>query len=827
MEGGRPSRRGTRETQQTGSKRRISLGPGGNNPRKRVADFDSSTDGESETNSSPSASDDELTPVTPARRPASRSHGSSVRKETSVAAVMAAVTPVPNRIAQLRRKSGMGDTSPSAFMSPLGRPTTVPVGVSPGTPGLRNFSMEEMQKSFDEYLKIVANNRINASNTWNLALIDYFQDMRVLREGESVNFQKASFTLDGCVKVYSSRVDAVDTEVRRLLNGLSDKSGGSFDSNPAEKKKRATKHTETIAKDPSSINVKEFELDFTVDPLFNKMRADFDEGGARGLLLNHLCIAPEGQIIFDTTDFFADMESTVEGLDEKLGIGYELPPNSGKKLADISKLKELFGKDLSDIWNRQLCPTFSTFTFGNDASAFNLDSLAFLDNEPPSLTRNDDDNDFGRFDDNPFDTGNPAFDDGDDDDDDDGFDIQLDAHDLAAETGPPDMGTIMNSMKDVEDEPGGPGGDDIDQDAEINFQYFDETMVRNWAGLEHFRPKRVREAPKEAETGATVTKVKRARKSKKEIPEIDFLSDKPFDLKALFVTSKSIDMPKTKGPIKPILLPEDHHYSIHSFLRLFTNPNRKLTLRKKNGRKIRVDNEITANALSDLHDEPVVSAAEQLLDDEDQPVNELGAENYYFNDDGSDDDGDDGGLPAFDADPAEEHPHRGDGEPLVDIEELPADAPLPLDFGSQLVQEPRRIRVSTIRFARQAKRVDVKKLKDNMWDIIEETGVVESIKGKEPAREQSEVLKFSDVKKSLAPKYHPKILKDISTPFCFICLLHLANEKGLTIVNEEKETANYAGLTNGWDTGGGDGVRWTGRELIVRRDSSDETMEED
>lgn len=55
-----------------------------------------------------------------------------------------------------------------------------------------------------------------------MALIDYFADMSLLREGDSINFQKASHTLDGCVKVYSSRIDSVDQETRQLLLGLAD-----------------------------------------------------------------------------------------------------------------------------------------------------------------------------------------------------------------------------------------------------------------------------------------------------------------------------------------------------------------------------------------------------------------------------------------------------------------------------------------------------------------------------------------------------------------------------------------------------------------------------
>ena len=65
---------------------------------------------------------------------------------------------------------------------------------------------------------------MNATNTWNFALIDYFHEMTFIREGDSINFQKASCTLDGCVKIYTSRVDSVATETGKLLSGLADSS---------------------------------------------------------------------------------------------------------------------------------------------------------------------------------------------------------------------------------------------------------------------------------------------------------------------------------------------------------------------------------------------------------------------------------------------------------------------------------------------------------------------------------------------------------------------------------------------------------------------------
>ena len=75
---------------------------------------------------------------------------------------------------------------------------------------------------FEEWMKMATDNKINATNSWNFALIDYFHDMSLLKEGDGVNFQKASCTLDGCVKIYTSRVDSVATETGKLLSGLAD-----------------------------------------------------------------------------------------------------------------------------------------------------------------------------------------------------------------------------------------------------------------------------------------------------------------------------------------------------------------------------------------------------------------------------------------------------------------------------------------------------------------------------------------------------------------------------------------------------------------------------
>ena len=45
-------------------------------------------------------------------------------------------------------------------------------------------------------------------------------------------------------------------------------------------------------------------------------------------------------------------------------------------------------------------------------------------------------------------------------------------------------------------------------------------------------------------------------------------------------------------------------------------------------------------------------------------------------------------------------------------------------------------------------------------------------------------LKFTTVMNNLQEVYPKQAMADISTSYCFICLLHLANEKGLTLSNE-------------------------------------------
>jgi condensin complex subunit 2 len=92
-------------------------------------------------------------------------------------------------------------------------------------------------------------------------LIDYFHDLRIIREGDSINFQKASCTLDGCVKIFSSRVDSVAVETDKLLGDLA--------TAEIEEKKKKKK------------NMDDGESEATVDKEFNEDEDDEDESHSK------------------------------------------------------------------------------------------------------------------------------------------------------------------------------------------------------------------------------------------------------------------------------------------------------------------------------------------------------------------------------------------------------------------------------------------------------------------------------------------------------------------------------------------------------------------
>jgi len=136
--------------------------------------------------------------------------------------IKAAATPM-RKLNNFERAASTSPKTPRASGSGRGREVGEDGGLTVvGSSAVTPMKRVPILANFEEWMKMATDNKINAANSWNFALIDYFHDMSLLREGDGVNFQKASCTLDGCVKIYTSRVDSVATETGKLLSGLAD-----------------------------------------------------------------------------------------------------------------------------------------------------------------------------------------------------------------------------------------------------------------------------------------------------------------------------------------------------------------------------------------------------------------------------------------------------------------------------------------------------------------------------------------------------------------------------------------------------------------------------
>ncbi|KAJ0982430.1 hypothetical protein J5N97_010685 [Dioscorea zingiberensis] len=175
----------------------------------------------------------------------------------------------------------------------------------------------QIMELYHNCIKLASENKINQKNTWELGLIDHLSEIiRVESEDESeTNFQKASCTLEAGVKIYSMRVDSVHTEAYKVLGGINRAGGGDGKENIADgdhieaeqgegpSKKELNKKMSPLSTLESSfdaLNVKKFDVAFTVDPLYHQTSAQFDEGGAKGLLLNNLGVYGGCRVLFDS-----------------------------------------------------------------------------------------------------------------------------------------------------------------------------------------------------------------------------------------------------------------------------------------------------------------------------------------------------------------------------------------------------------------------------------------------------------------------------------------------------------------------------------------------
>lgn len=514
----------------------------------------------------------------------------------------------------------------------------------------------------------------------------------------------------------------------------------------------------------ASLQLKKMELEFSVDPLFKKVAADFDEGGAKGLLLNHLAIDGSGRIVFDSSDDVEDVANGAETTqDDSAGdantTNEDVPKPDDEEVAeglvpdiDVGLLASKFFPDLARLDEQDICPSLKNFDLGDPSGSMDLPFLK----APEDWRQEKNQSQAGALGDQ---TG--VFLEGDNvagfDDDDGalgGFDMDADAdfgeggeawaknailqpqanlHTVGFEEGQIGEGQEDSAgivgVGDFE-----PGNNQYaismyhkknEGEHENILSYFDNALQKNWTGPEHWRIRRIKDLNKA--NGPTP-----ARRKEKEPFQIDF--NAPLDptfaelLYAPAASNSAISLPKTQWKSKTRnLLPDDKHFNSRQLLSLFLKPRARLGSRRmglggRMGRRAEqveepgaeMDEAFWARKENDANRGSPESA-------EDAPAGDYDAN--FFQDDGlgfanggpDDDDEFADAREAFSPEAAEKPAGEGQdpGGAVTGPEGTQEGA-----FGTQLVTQSRRLRPEYVQYARVAKKVDVRKLKEEMWKGI-------------------------------------------------------------------------------------------------------------
>lgn len=746
---------------------------------------------------------------------------------------------------------------------------------------IENLSREELSHMYSSTIKLCQDNKINVKNTWNLNLIDYmpmlFYDKntsenreqqhmeevmrrrrrQTMSKEEETDFQLAGQTLDAGVKIYCSRVDSVHTNAFKVLGGLShqkatqnndddgDGDGGDNEENTDENSQRKNRKNvgtgrATLETNMKNITTQRLETDLTADPLFKKMSAAFDEGGAEGMLLHNLPISPSGYLVFDSAEpatILTDNLGKDDDGDEQ-GLFYDVT----NLLPDVPSENEIICREFLRFYNARTGrgdgddEEMSMSTNMSMGMSMGM-SMSMSTNESIGGSTLSESIGAGavRVDSQHIsDAVNFEYEDHDMDDNDDmcGQFSPSSASDdpMNGMNVPEEEATVTGDNNDVnlfadplqQNNPlttlafskgTGHEMDLIEAGMELQgdnpYAFFSHSALSSWAGPQHWRFNRnfhSTSTPGEIdeEEGKNKKPKKKARGKKSML--LDFSEEAvPIDLENEFRQAKSEGSlqlaSKNSNSEKHVTLPVDLHLDVEWMTELFI----------KNGVRLRDIGNSGGISSSDGGADGIVSGL-QGTDVQEEGGDDEGNGNGWHD---FDNDGDEefGGISGWNKDDAGTGAGDDDGDDDDDDG---------YDGVVGLGEAPKRVEPVDIGYARVAKKVDVRTLKSGLWARLcgekslncsstpskpfedvstaspeEEGGEVqgEQVKSK-GILEGGEVAeeRLQNVVRDMKQFVPTQSLPDVTLPYVFICLLHLANEKGLRI-----EAASCASTSQGGD----------------------------
>ncbi|XP_056697688.1 condensin complex subunit 2 isoform X1 [Spinacia oleracea] len=581
------------------------------------------------------------------------------------------------------------------------------------------LNRRQIMELFQNCVKLASENKINQKNTWELKLIDHLSEIIEAESEENnaeTNFQKASCTLETGVKIYAARVDAWHADAYRVLNGISrvgleekeeslirgDKTSKEREvGRRVKEEERKVSPLSTVESSFETLNVKKLDVAFAVDPLYYQTSAQFDEGGAKGLLLCNLGLYGGCRVLFDSQEIPAKCIS---------------PTNSSTSsdLVDVSFAKDCIELMAANLHQQQdISPSLRVLLKQIDLTSDGMER---------NVHGNVIDSDEVEFN---MGTSDPT------------EDIGVEINDGSCDdTGEWSADSYYDTnVSDNVESKGNPTVEDYYEQSLTNEPIVSDNfenaawifskgmgckLARNaWAGPDHWTYSKPNgpESTSAHDTGPCAAK----RPKYKIISDSDIeftrsLDDKVPDICVPVKNLKSLLLPPKKVSCTN-KLPEDCHYQPEDLVKLFLLPN-LMCLGKIRRR---------------------VTGPDSLLQSDDF----------------------DGSFSSWDNDSTVDGPY--DGYNHRDAEDI-------------LVSEPRRVDKIEVEYDKTSKQVDVHVLKETLWTLVQ--GLIQTPEVKKHPGSVS----FRQVLTTFPDDCKAAATRDISPHLCFICLLHLANEHGLTIV---------------------------------------------
>ena len=499
--------------------------------------------------------------------------------------------------------------------------------------------------------------------------------------------------------------------------------------------------------------------------MFKKAAADFDEGGAKGLLLNHLGTDSHGRVVFDSSDDLDSTEwdvgtmrtlSTTDGFHFSTSIQDQNPPCSDEEQSmgpgigvDLVVLGSKFFPDLAMLDNMDVCPSLKLLDLEHPLGLLHIPSVTAPEehgSDAIAMTSYDKSGYFL--------------------DDDDGFDedgevLQADAAITAdtrfGEGGEEWAKRAVFEPSGIMDHDAGTGGKDmggkvsglfpqaqtngltndpfqvsIQRDQSFgNYEdilsYFDHALKKNWAGPEHWRIRRVKDT-------TTRTLPACSKRKEKEPFVVDFSSSlDPLVAGNLFnlaISNSTISLPKTQWRSRSRnLLPDDKHFSSQQLRRLFLKPTARIGIKHSmlDGHRSHPSKRKGSNIAGVDLDEECWARQEHLTKsgslDNDAASGRYDADFFQddalpFGGDPSISDEDDNYKDACEGHAPEGTDSAGTLRNGQQGDPASSESYNHVNLETQFVAQNKRLRPEYVQYAKVAKKVDVRRLKEELWKGI-------------------------------------------------------------------------------------------------------------